>query len=132
MTKIEQRKFTRVAVATEVTITTDCGVIVSNRLRDISLGGASMDVQELLPIGASCSLNFDLVGPATLLRLSVEGEVLRSDGERIAVKFSKIDLDSLIHLRHFIKVHTQDPELIEKEYISNMLEIEKITENDAQ
>jgi hypothetical protein len=121
----EKRKFTRVLFETTIKITAGKTVIVSNRLRDISLGGAFVSTSGTsLPAGTSCILEIDLIGRASLLRIQIEGEVVRSDEEGMAVKFTKIDLDSLVHLRHLIAVHAQDPKAVDVEYDESLLELE--------
>jgi hypothetical protein len=119
----EKRKFTRIPFRTEVRITAGDKEVVSNVLRDISLGGAYVQVNEPLSEGASCVLEIDLIGQASLLRIRVEGRVVRSDGSGIAVVFMAIDLDSLVHLRHLIKIHSLDPDTVEQEFSEGLLEI---------
>jgi len=96
---------------------------VATVLRDISLGGVFIETTQRLPEGAPCALEIDLTGHASLLRIQVEGDVVRCEDDGIAVKFTKIDLDSLIHLRHLIKVHAQDPATINNEYEGHLLEV---------
>jgi hypothetical protein len=120
----EKRKFTRIPFRTEVRISTEDQVLVSNWLRDISLGGAFVQVTPALKPGATCSVQLDLIGAATLLRITVEAEVLRVDTEGVALKFTNIDVDSLIHLKHFIKVRSADPDLVEDEFTHNLMEVE--------
>ncbi len=121
----EKRKFTRVLFETTIKITAGKTVIVSNRLRDISLGGAFMSTSgSSLPEGTSCILEIDLIGRASLLRIQIEAEVIRSDEDGMAVKFTKVDLDSLVHLRHLIAVHAQDPKAVDQEYDQGLLELE--------
>jgi hypothetical protein len=124
MERTEQRKFTRIPFRTEVRISTEEGVLVSNLLRDISLGGAFVLVTPALNPGAACSVQLDLIGGASLLRITVEAEVLRVDPEGMALKFTNIDVDSLIHLKHFIKVHSADPNLVEEEFAHNLMQVE--------
>jgi hypothetical protein len=124
MSITEKRKFTRIPFHTKITITAAETTYVSNRLRDIGLGGAFVVIEGAIPEGTACTLDIDLIGPASLLRIQVEGEVLRVHEEGVALKFTKIDLDSLLHLKHMIKVFTQDPELIHHEFITNLLEAE--------
>ncbi|HMK35664.1 MAG TPA: PilZ domain-containing protein [Desulfomonilaceae bacterium] len=120
----EKRKFTRIPFHTEIRITAGEITHVSHRLRDISLGGAFVVLSDSFPVAACCTLEIELVGPASLLRVEIDGEVVRAQEDGIAVKFTKIDLDSLLHLKHMIKVFTQDPELINEEFVSNLLELE--------
>jgi len=119
----EKRQFTRVPFRTEAKILTSSRVISSNKLRNISLGGAFVEVHEHLPEGEPCVLSVDLIGAASLLRIQVDGHVVRVEEDGIAVKFTKIDLDSLIHLRHLIKVHAMDPDVVDSEFTENLLEI---------
>ena len=119
----EKRQFTRIPFRTEARISAGAKVISSNNLRNISLGGAFVEVNERLPEGEVCVLSVDLIGPASLLRIQVDGYVVRAEDDGIAVKFTRIDLDSLIHLRHLIKVHAMDPEVVDSEFTENLLDI---------
>lgn len=122
----EKRKFTRIPFETTIKVTAGTTVIVSNRSRDIGLGGAFVVTEGTsLPESTSCVLEIDLIGPASLLRIQVEAEVVRVDEEGMAVKFTKIDLDSLVHLRHLIRVHAQDPETVDAEYDEGLLELDR-------
>jgi hypothetical protein len=125
MSDQEKRQFTRIPFRTEVKISTCSKVISSNNLRNISLGGAFVEIGEGLPQGEQCVLNVDLIGPASLLRIQVDGYIVRVENDGIAVRFTRIDLDSLIHLRHLIKVHAMDPEIVDSEFTENLLEIKE-------
>ena len=118
----EKRRFTRTPFETEIRVISDDRMVISNHLRDISLGGAYLHVEKPLAKGKLCILGIDLIGPRSLLRVEIEGEVARVDDEGMAVKFTRIDVDSLVHLRHLIKVHSQDPETIDCEFESNFLD----------
>ncbi len=120
----EKRKFTRTPFETEIRVVTDDHVAISHRLRDISLGGAFIALKTPLPEGAPCILHIDLIGPKSLLKIEIEGEVVRKEEEGMAVKFTRIDLDSLVHLRHLIKVHSQDPETIDIEFAQELLKVQ--------
>jgi hypothetical protein len=119
----EKRKFTRIKFDTEVKLTADQTVIVSNQLRDVSLGGAFVCSPQTLPKGTICVLEIKLVGPASLLRIGVEGQVVREEEDGMAVKFTRIDLDSLIHLRHIIAIRSGDPKGVDDEFSRELLEI---------
>jgi len=119
----EKRQFTRIPFRTEAKIAAGSKVISSNNLRNISLGGAFVEVNEHLPEGEPCVLSVDLIGPASLLRIHVDGYVVRVKDDGMALKFTKIELDSLNHLRHLIKVHAMDPEVVDSEFTENLLEI---------
>jgi len=78
---------------------------------------------EPLPVGAHCAVNIDIIGPASRLKIRVEGEVARVEEDGVALIFSKIDCDSMSHLRHLIKIHAEDPETIDEEYFQELFEI---------
>jgi hypothetical protein len=124
MTITEKRRFSRAPFQMEIRVIADDRIVVSNHLRDISLGGAYIVVDRPLPEGMPCILSIDLIGPRSLLRVEIEGEVVRVENEGMAVKFTRIDVDSLVHLRHLIRVHAQDPETIDCEFESNFLDKE--------
>jgi hypothetical protein len=123
MSDSEKRKFKRVKFQTKVKLTSDQTVIVSEELRDVSLGGAFVSSVQTLPKGSMCVLEIDLMGPASLLRIGVEAQVVRQQSDGMAVKFTRIDLDSLIHLRHLIAIRSGDPEGVSDEFDRELLEI---------
>jgi hypothetical protein len=105
----DKRKFTRVLFRTEVRVTAGDHIETSTKLRDISLGGAFIEGTSSLQEGEPCVMSVELVGPASLLRIEVEGSVIRAEPGGIGIKFTKIDVDSLLHLHHLIKIHSLDP-----------------------
>lgn len=123
MSDSEKRKFTRVKFRTEVQLTSDQTVIVSRELRDVSLGGAFVSSAQTLAKGTMCLLRIDLMGPASLLRIGVEAEVVREEPDGMALKFTRIDLDSLIHLRHIVAIRSGDPQGVLDEFDRELLEI---------
>ncbi len=94
-----KKEIYRHTIHTRITITAAETIYVSNKLRDISLGGAYIAIEAPLPEATTCTLDIDLIGPASLLRIQVEGEVVRAQEDGVAVKFTRIDLDSLLHLK---------------------------------
>ena len=120
----EKREFTRVPFKTEVRLSAAGKTIISNKLRDISLGGAFISSDETFPIGAVCLLEIKLTGPASLLKIGVEARVVRSEDQGIGVRFSRMDVDSLIHLRHIVRIQSGDPNEVDLEYSQKLLKIE--------
>jgi c-di-GMP-binding flagellar brake protein YcgR len=120
----EKREFTRVDFETAIQVSTEELSITSSRTRNISLGGLFIYTGELLPRGAECVVNIELIGPATLLRIRVEGEVVRVEEDGVAVRFTRMDTDSLIHLKHLVTIKAADPEKIRREYFEDLLAIE--------
>ncbi len=122
----QDRKFTRIPFETEVKVV--CAgdtVITSTRVRDISLGGIFVLTDDPLPIGLQCAVNIELRGPATSLKIQVEGEVIRVEEDGAALIFTKIDADSLVHLRHVIRINAEDPDVIDQEYFYELLRVQQ-------
>ncbi len=124
MTTTEKRRFTRAPFEMEIRVISDDRIVISNHLQNISFGGAYVLVEKPLSKGTPCILSIDLIGPRSLLRVEMEGEVIRVEDHGIAVKFTRIDVDSLVHLRHLIRLHAQNPETIDSEFESNFVDEE--------
>ncbi len=90
--------------------------LVKRELRDISLGGAFILNGNPLPVGTECLLGFEVSGPSSVLRVELEGEVIRTDSQGMAILFTRVDVDSLLHLRHLVALHSQSPEAIGAEF----------------
>jgi hypothetical protein len=119
----KKRKFTRIPFDNEIKVIAGDKVILALGIRDISLGGAFILTDESLTEKTPCKVTLSLIGPASLLRIEIEAEILRSDDQGIAVEFTSIDLDGLVHLKHFIAVHALDPDTIEREFRGNLLQL---------
>ena len=124
MLDTEKRKFTRIPFETEITLSTDTQRISASRMRNVSLGGMFVLTTETLPLNALCVVEIDLIGPASLLRMRLEADVIRVEPDGIAVKFTKMDMDSLVHLRHLITIHADSPEHIDEEYYKTLFGVE--------
>jgi hypothetical protein len=120
----EKREFTRVPFRTEVKLTAANKTIVSNKLQNISLGGAFISCEECFPPGTMCLLEIKLTGPASLLKIGVEAKVVRAEENGMGVRFSRMDVDSLIHLSHIVKIESEDPKEVDLEYSQKLLQIE--------
>jgi hypothetical protein len=124
MSITEKREFTRVPFKTEVRLSAGGKTIISNKLLNISLGGAFISSDETFPLGAMCLLEIKLTGPASLLKIGIEAKVVRSEDQGIGVKFTRMDVDSLIHLRHVVRIQSGDPKEADLEYNQKLLKIE--------
>ncbi|MCA1961005.1 MAG: PilZ domain-containing protein [Desulfomonile sp.] len=129
MSGTEKRKFTRIPFETEIRLSTDTQRISASRMRNISLGGMFVVTGETLPLDSICQVEIDLIGPASLLRIRLEADVVRVEPDGIAVKFTKMDMDSLVHLRHLITIHAGSPETIEEEYYRTLFGVEPPSDN---
>ncbi|MEW6350916.1 MAG: PilZ domain-containing protein [Thermodesulfobacteriota bacterium] len=111
----ERRHFTRVVVRMQITVSHGEAGLIARELQDISMGGAFIVNGTPLPVGTACVLSLEVSGPSSVLQIELEGEVIRTDGTGMAIRFTKIDLDSFLHLRHLVKLFSRDPETIDAE-----------------
>ncbi|MFH0822905.1 MAG: PilZ domain-containing protein [Pseudomonadota bacterium] len=129
MSAEERRKFTRVTCegsgcfAISVKVTSGDATVCSDNVGNISLGGIFVGSGAAFPPQTQCLMEIELVGPASLLRILVEGDVVWSSGEGMAVKFTKTDVDSLIHLKHLIRIQSGDPGTVDREYFKELLQV---------
>jgi hypothetical protein len=124
MSDAEKRKFTRIPFEIAIRLSTDTQRISASRMRNVSLGGMFVLTRETLPVNSLCVVEIDLIGPASLLRIRLEADAIRSEPDGIALKFTKMDMDSLIHLKHLITIHADTPEIIEDEYYKTLIGVE--------
>ncbi len=124
MSEEDKRKFTRIPFETTVRVTVGDRILLSRSLRDVSLGGVFVCTPESFSNGTVCDLEIELKGPGTLLVIHAEGEVTRVEAEGMALRFTGMDLDGLIHLRHLIRIYAQDPEVVDLEYEGKLLGVE--------
>ncbi|MFH0822906.1 MAG: PilZ domain-containing protein [Pseudomonadota bacterium] len=117
----DKRRFTRVPFDINVRVSTSDVVVKAERVRDISLGGMYIVTEDPLPPGTQCMVEIDLVGPASLLKIQFEGETAHCDAHGMGVKFMKMDLDGLIHLKHIIGLRAGSPDQVNKEYFEELL-----------
>jgi hypothetical protein len=124
MSEADRRKFIRIEMKVEIKVEDGETIVTEAKLRDISLGGMFVLVEEPLTVGTACTLTIKLEGWSSLLRIGLQGEVVRVEEGGMAVKFTKIDLDSLVHLRYLIKIHTRDPEIVDEEFSKHLMGME--------
>lgn len=124
MPEEEKRQFTRIPFETTVRVTVGDRILLARHVRDVSLGGVFVCTPESFSNGTVCDLEIELKGPGSLLVIHAEGEVTRVEREGMALRFTGMDLDGLIHLRHLIRIYAEDPEVVDLEYSGRLLGVE--------
>lgn len=120
----DKRKFTRIPFDIEVSLAAGDTAIRSSRLQNISLQGMYVVTDARWKIGTDCVGELEVVGKSTHLTIQVKAEVLRVEKDGLAMKFTEMDLDSLTQLRHLIATHSDDPDLMDKEYFAEWIDVE--------
>lgn len=109
---MDRRRFTRVTFQTDVRLECDGQTLVTRDLYNLSIGGCLMRLEGRLPLGASCSVAISLSQQEDGPIIQVEGEIVRSD-DMTAIKFLRIDPDSLYHLQNIIRYNAVDTDLVD-------------------
>ncbi|MFC1835584.1 PilZ domain-containing protein [Thermodesulfobacteriota bacterium] len=127
----EKRRFTRVPYKVDVTVSCGDSTLTARQLKDISLGGMYILSDKCLDVETKCDVTLSLTGTTSRLLIRLTAEVIRcdeataqEDARGMALRFRDMDLDGLIHLQHFIRIRSGDPEAIDKEYFEALLEVE--------
>lgn len=124
MSDSEKRKFTRIPFEIAISLSTDTQRISASRMRDVSLGGMFVFTGETLPLNSLCNVEIEVIGPGSQLRVRLEADVIRIEPDGIALKFAKMDMNSLIHLKHLITIHAEAPEVIDEEYFKRLIGVD--------
>jgi hypothetical protein len=125
MASTEKRKFTRIPLETQINISCGKASIITNRFKDIGLGGAFVFTDSRIPLGTVCMVEIQILGPTSKLTMHVVGEVVRHGDDGMALSFTEIDVDSLIHLHHVIKINAQNPDVVEREFENELVGIKE-------
>lgn len=110
----EQRHYQRIkfVVKTDVEIS---GSSFAASLVDISLHGALVAFPpEFQPErGLPCKLTIHL--NESDMKLPFAGEVVHTENRLTGIKFTLINIDSMIHLRRLLELNSADPDLVRSE-----------------
>jgi hypothetical protein len=110
------RRFSRVPFRIEAEIQSDNGTFYGD-VRNLSLKGMFVAVPESHPVGEVVDIKIFLAHDDPVVMIEVVGEVVRTDSEGIAVKFTRVDLDSFTHLRKVVSLNTGDDDAVMDELL---------------
>ena len=95
------------------------GKSIKGRVENLSLKGMlfipGKTVEGLVP-DKKLEIVLSLTGTGSALSFEVEGEVVRLDENGAALRFTKIEFDSFLHLRNIVAYNTGDEDGIMEEY----------------
>ncbi|MDY6881659.1 MAG: PilZ domain-containing protein [Thermodesulfobacteriota bacterium] len=111
----DKRRFTRIPFTVKSEIRANNVLYCVEEFTNLSVGGCLVPITAQLDPGTECQVEVLLSGVSSELTLRVEGEVVRSQPEEVAIRFTRIDPDSLFHLQNIIRYNAQDPDKIEAE-----------------
>ncbi len=113
--KEEKRRFSRIAYQMAAELTIPGKIYKVDRIDNLSVGGCQLTIGESLAVGTECSVMIVLNQADRKQNVEVSGEVVRTDGEKVSVKFTGIDPENLNHLQNILRYNAPDPDRIEEE-----------------
>lgn len=77
-------------------------------VENLSLQGMLTRINDPIPSGEEVDIIIYLSGASPQIPINLQGEVIRSSDEGLALKFVKMNTDSFIHLRNIMAHNTGD------------------------
>ncbi|MCW8879954.1 MAG: PilZ domain-containing protein [Kangiellaceae bacterium] len=113
----ERRRFNRVEFKSDATIFVDSQP-VNCEIIDISLAGTLLKLKQPteVELGTSYTLDMPLDGDENVISMQVE--LVNQRDDRLGLKCSHIDLDSITLLRRLVELNLGQPELLERDFAS--------------
>ncbi len=115
MTEENKRRFTRIPFQVRTELEAQGNYYVADEISNLSIGGCMLPIVAQLEPESTCRLTISLSGTVDPVLINIEGEIIRCDSDAIAVKFTRIDPDSLYHLQNIIRYNSPDADAIEDE-----------------
>ena len=111
----EKRRFSRIAFTYDVDIEIEGKRFRTDRILNLSVGGCLLPLEEVFEKGTECRFSLSLAGISTDINIEVFGHIQRCEEGLVAVRFARIDPDSLFHLQNIIRYNAPDADVIEEE-----------------
>lgn len=112
---VEKRRFSRVIFKMAAELVVEEEVYRVEEIANLSVGGCQLDIGEEFESGTLCKLLIVLNPADRRMNVEVGGEIVRSDGETVGIRFTSIDPEDLAHLQNIIRYNSPDPDRIEEE-----------------
>ena len=111
----DSRRFSRIPFKMNTEIEINDQTTSTDNITNLSIGGCLLPIDIKPQPGTSCRIKISLEGTSEEIAIKIEGEIIRSTPEGLAIKFVKIDPESLFHLQNVIKYNSPDADTIENE-----------------
>lgn len=116
-----KRRFTRVPFRAEAELNVDGVIYAAGSIENLGIDGCLLPLSAPLAADAACTVKIVMSGSSSELSIKAHGNILRSSGKTVAIKFTKIDPDSLYHLKNIIFYNASDPDAVEGEIFDTTL-----------
>lgn len=116
----DQREFTRVGPHFDAQIVVDNEPVGQVTTLDISMGGALVEYNGDIDEGSRCQLVISLVSNPEQNKITVLSHVARKVGNKLALEFDSVDVDSYQHLEKLVLLNATDPDSVLDELDSHL------------
>ncbi len=82
---------------------------------NLSIGGCLIQLWKEVDVGDQCYMKIPLSAGVGATIVEVKGEIVRQEDGLVAIRFNKIEPESLHHLQHLIRHNASDPDQIDEE-----------------
>jgi|GEM_PF-605885 len=111
----ELRAYTRAAIAAEVVLATPDGDMVMGMARDLSIRGAYITCDQVLDMGAACTLLLFAPLADGQRKVKVGAQVVRLDGQGLAVRFTMVSEEAQATIGELVMMKASDPDKVAQE-----------------
>jgi Tfp pilus assembly protein PilZ len=102
----EKRRFTRITLNVPTTLSLyQVEAYHSGAIANISMGGCYFPFAEELPIGDQCNVTITLGEGLETEKISIPGQIVRSDTKGVGIKFTDASEDCRLQLEKIIARH---------------------------
>ena len=115
----ERRRFSRIPFKVKAKMLANSGMYSAEEIKNLSIGCCLLPIDVDIESGTKCQITIQLSGASSELNVQVEGEIVRCSKRMVVVKFTRIDPDSLFHLRNIVRYNYPDSDRIEQEIHSH-------------
>lgn len=110
-----KRRFTRIQFKVGARVEVGIKSYNVNEIYNLSIGGCLLPLNTGLQPGDKCIVKIILSKIDDNMNVETDGEIVRSDDNMTAIKFIRIDPDSLFHLQNIIRYNAPDANVVEDE-----------------
>ena len=86
-----------------------------DKISNLGIGGCLLPIGADLEPGTPCTLKIFLGKRGLDPVVTVEGTIVRCEHGNVAIKFTKIDPENLLHLQKIARYNSSDPDRVETE-----------------
>lgn len=118
MSHDNRRKFTRILFKVDTRLEADGRYYSAVRTYNLSIGGCLLEINapDGLSSGMDCDVKIVLSEKDDAFNIAVSGRIVRvGDEGMVAVQFTRIEPESLFHLRNVIRYNAPDVDAVEEE-----------------